>query len=93
MRRFQRVLLGNSCLISISRRNSPSSPHKFLTQAQGGFTLKVNSELVLTNVVVRDSKTGELVSGLKASDFSVSKTAKNSASKRLIMKMSIWLRR
>ena len=30
---------------------------------QGGFTLKVNSDLVLTNVVVRDAKTGELVRG------------------------------
>jgi VWFA-related protein len=36
---------------------------------QGGYVLKVNGELVLTNVVVRDSKTGELVQGLKQSDF------------------------
>ena len=36
---------------------------------QGGFTLKMNSDLVLTNVVVRDAKTGELVHGLKQSDF------------------------
>jgi VWFA-related protein len=38
---------------------------------QGGFTLKVNSDLVLTNVVVRDAKTGELVHGLKQSDFTI----------------------
>jgi len=28
---------------------------------QGGFVLKENAELVLTNVVVRDAKTGKLV--------------------------------
>ena len=38
---------------------------------QGGFTLKVNGELVLTNVVARDTKTGELVRGLKQSDFKI----------------------
>ena len=38
---------------------------------QGGFVLKMNGELVLTNVVARDSETGEIVRGLKASDFRV----------------------
>jgi len=38
---------------------------------QSGFVLKLNSDLVLTNVVVRDAKTGELVQGLKQSDFSI----------------------
>lgn len=38
---------------------------------QGGFVLKMNSELVLTNVVARDTKTGEIVRGLKQSDFRV----------------------
>jgi VWFA-related protein len=37
----------------------------------GGFTLSVNANIVLTNVVVRDKKTGEVVKGLKASDFSI----------------------
>ena len=35
----------------------------------GTFTLKIQSDIVLTNVVVRDKKTGEVVKGLKASDF------------------------
>src|SRR5579862_3320691 len=35
------------------------------------FTLKVDSDLVLTNVVVRDKKTGELVRGLTAKDFTI----------------------
>ena len=38
---------------------------------QGGFVLKANSELVLTNVVARDAKTGELVKDLKQSDFKI----------------------
>ncbi|MGB6692023.1 MAG: VWA domain-containing protein [Terracidiphilus sp.] len=43
---------------------------------QNGFILKVNGELVLTNVVVRDSKTGELVRGLKQSDFTIYENGK-----------------
>jgi len=39
--------------------------------AQGNFTLKVNANIVLTNVVVRDKKTGAVVPGLKASDFTI----------------------
>ena len=33
---------------------------------QGGFTLKANAELVLTNIVARDAKTGELITGPEA---------------------------
>jgi hypothetical protein len=43
---------------------------------QGGFTLKLNGDLVLTNVVARDVKTGELVRGLKQSDFSIYENGK-----------------
>jgi VWFA-related protein len=38
---------------------------------QSGFVLKTNAELVLTNVVARDAKTGEVVHGLKQSDFRI----------------------
>jgi VWFA-related protein len=38
---------------------------------QGSFTLSVNADIVLTNVIVRDKKTGAVVKGLKASDFNV----------------------
>ena len=38
---------------------------------QGGYVLKMNGELVLTNVVARDARTGEVVHGLKVSDFQV----------------------
>jgi VWFA-related protein len=51
-------------------------PAQISNVPQGGFTLKLNSDLVLTNVVVRDSKTGELVRGLKQSDFSIFENGK-----------------
>lgn len=40
------------------------------------FTLKVNSDLVLTNVVVRDKKTGQIVKGLTQKDFTISENGK-----------------
>ena len=40
------------------------------------FTLKVNSDLVLTNVVVRDKKTGAVVKGLTEKDFTVTEDGK-----------------
>jgi VWFA-related protein len=43
---------------------------------QGGFVLKANADLVLTNVVARDAKTGELVKGLKQSDFKIYENGK-----------------
>ena len=43
---------------------------------QGGFVLKMNGELVLTNVVARDAKTGEVVEGLKQSDFRIFENGK-----------------
>src|SRR5271167_1971777 len=44
--------------------------------AQTAYTLKVNSDLVLTNIVVRDKKTGEVVRGLKQSDFTILENGK-----------------
>jgi len=41
-----------------------------------GFVLKAESDLVLTNVVVRDAKTGEVVRGLKQSDFTIMENGK-----------------
>jgi hypothetical protein len=43
---------------------------------QGGYILKMNSELVLTNVVVLDAKTHALVTGLKQSDFTIFENGK-----------------
>jgi VWFA-related protein len=46
------------------------------TPANPPFTLKVNSDLVLTNVVVRDKKTGEVARGLTANDFTILENGK-----------------
>ena len=40
------------------------------------YVIKLNANTVLTNVVVRDKKTGELVKGLKASDFTITEDKK-----------------
>ena len=55
-------------------QNSPSA--QVSNAPQSGFVLKMNAELVLTNVVARDTKTGELVRGLKQSDFSIFENGK-----------------
>ena len=41
-----------------------------------GYVLKVQSDLVLTNVVVRDKRTGAVVRGLTAKDFTVLENGK-----------------
>ena len=56
-------------------QNPPLGPAVTSTP-QGGFALKANAELVLTNVVARDAKTGELVTGLKRSDFKIYENGK-----------------
>ena len=43
---------------------------------QDNYVFKANAELVLTNVVVRDAKTGEFVRGLKQNDFTISENGK-----------------
>ncbi len=49
-----------------------STPGTTARQDQnGGYRISVSVNTVLTNVVVRDRKTGELVRGLKATDFAV----------------------
>ncbi len=45
--------------------------------SDGTFTLKVQSDIVLTNVVVRDKKTGAVVKGLTAGDFTVLENGKS----------------
>jgi len=55
---------------------SQASPAQASNTPQSSFVLKMNGELVLTNVVARDAKTGEVVRGLKQSDFSISENGK-----------------
>ena len=40
------------------------------------YTLKINTDIVLTNVIVRDKKTGAVITGLKASDFTIAENNK-----------------
>ena len=51
------------------------SPTSLMAQQQDAAnqvtTIKVQTNIVLTNVVVRDKKTGEVVKGLKPSDFTI----------------------
>ena len=54
-------------------------PLAAVAQQQGGAqisTIKVNAETVLTNVVVRDKKTGAVIKGLKETDFAVTEDKK-----------------
>jgi len=53
---------------------SPQQPAP--SNSSSTFTLKVNSDLVLTNIVVRDKKTGEIVKGLTEKDFTVTEDGK-----------------
>jgi VWFA-related protein len=43
---------------------------------QGAYVLRAESDLVLTNVVARDAKTGQVILGLKQSDFTVLENGK-----------------
>jgi VWFA-related protein len=52
------------------------TPQDQTQNTQTAYTLKVDSDLVLTNIVVRDKKTGEVVRGLTASDFQVQENGK-----------------
>jgi VWFA-related protein len=58
-----------------------TGPPGFAQQQEpaGTFTLKVQSEIVLTNVVVRDKKTGDIIKGLKTSDFTILENGKPQA--------------
>jgi VWFA-related protein len=67
--------LGLAAVLAVRAQQSPDSPSD-QSQNQSSFTLKVNSDLVLTNVVVRDKKTGEVVRGLTAKDFTVLENGK-----------------
>src|SRR5580704_4370549 len=58
-----------AALITGIMAGAPAAGRAQVQDASGTYTLKVQSDIVLTNVVVRDKKTGEVVKGLKASDF------------------------
>ncbi|HEX5283850.1 MAG TPA: VWA domain-containing protein [Bryocella sp.] len=55
---------------------APDTQGTAVQQTAAGYTLSVNANIVLTNVVVRDRKTGALVKNLKASDFQIFENGK-----------------
>jgi VWFA-related protein len=57
-------------------RPQDQQPQQQPADQSSTFTLKVNSDLVLTNVVVRDKKTGQVVKGLTEKDFTVTEDGK-----------------
>lgn len=65
------AIVAAALLASMSLRGQQSNTNS----QSGSFTMKVNSDLVLTNVVVHDSK-GNLVKGLTAKDFTVLENGK-----------------
>ena len=63
----------------VTNASTPQNPPPgtaITSTPQGGYTFKTNAELVLTNVVARDAKTGELIIGLKQSDFKIYENGK-----------------
>jgi len=56
--------------------DAPVSSAQISNTPQGGLVLKMSGDLVLTNVVARDRKTGEFVRGLKPGDFSIYENGK-----------------
>ncbi len=65
------ALLASVAPSSLAQSSASSQPSQ-----QSGYILKVRGELVLTNVVVRNVKTGELVTDLKQSDFKIYENGK-----------------
>ena len=74
-------LVASAALLALICPSAPAFPQQNSTSVvtstpQGGYVLKQNAELVLTNVVARDAKTGEIVKGLKQSDFKIYENGK-----------------
>ena len=62
--------------VSTPAQQPPDTQGTAAQQTPGGYTLSVTTNIVLTNVVVRDRKTGALVKDLKASDFQIFENGK-----------------
>jgi len=76
MQRFAAFMAAMALVMPAVQPLFAQSPQQGTAQQSGGFVLKENAELVLTNVVARNAKTGELVRGLTQSDFSIYENGK-----------------
>src|SRR5580704_5138949 len=73
------VALAQAAQVAPTSQNASASQggsRQVSDSPQGSFVLRMNGELVLTNVVPRDAKTGEVVLGLKQSDFTILENGK-----------------
>ena len=78
-RRVRSAVLFGSLALSGGRpglAQQPPSGQEATAGQNGGYKLTVNANIVLTNVVVRDKKTGAVVKGLTANDFQVFENGK-----------------
>jgi VWFA-related protein len=69
-------LLRRGISLSLALALSAVAPAQQAPPSTSGFTVKINTDLVLTNVVVRDKKTGAVVPGLTANDFTILENGK-----------------
>jgi VWFA-related protein len=65
------VMAGVVAVGAVAQTAAPVSQDVQQTTGEGRYRLNLNANIVLTNVVVRDKKTGAVVKGLKASDFTI----------------------
>lgn len=75
----QILLLLSMLPVSLRAQQSPAPADGGVPPQDTSYVLRVQSDLVLTNVVVRDRKTGAVVEGLTAKDFTVLENGKPQA--------------
>ena len=68
--------LGLAILLALPLPAQQSTSPSQSNANQGAYVLRAESDLVLTNVVARDAKTGQVILGLKQSDFTVLENGK-----------------
>ena len=76
MRRAMAAVLVAGMVVSPAGLPLPAMAQIAVAKQSKVETLKVRAETVLTNVVVRDKKTGAVIKGLKETDFTVSEDKK-----------------
>jgi len=76
MQKFAAFMTATAMVIPGVQPSLAQAPQQGSAQQSSGYVLKENAELVLTNVVARDAKTGELVRGLTQNDFSIFENGK-----------------
>src|SRR6202789_255719 len=80
MKRFAAAVAAAALLVPQMNPAFAQAQQSQQTQSQNqpdaGYVMRINSDLVLSNVVPRDAKTGEVVKGLKQSDFTILENGK-----------------